>query len=112
MPTISSRTPEGSPGKCPVCGEDVRLKASQPFGDAPCPHCGTLLRFVHVRGDVRLLDDAAEQALRRKMRKWIAERLGVEEDKIGDEWEALRQLDVDSFDTIELVMEIEEELDD
>ena len=43
---ISSRTPEGEPNRCPVCGKTVRLEPSEPFGDAPCPHCGHLLMFV------------------------------------------------------------------
>src|SRR5262245_8107047 len=42
---ISSRTPEGSPNRCPVCGHDLRLEPSQPPGDAPCPACGSLLWF-------------------------------------------------------------------
>ena len=42
---ISSRTPEGQPNDCPVCGKAVVMEPSQPFGDAPCPHCGCLLRF-------------------------------------------------------------------
>ena len=42
---ISSRTPEGRPNRCPICGADFRLMPSLPPGDAPCPHCGTLVRF-------------------------------------------------------------------
>jgi DNA-directed RNA polymerase subunit RPC12/RpoP len=42
---ISSRTPEGQPNGCPVCGKVVVMEPSQPFGDAPCPHCGCLLLF-------------------------------------------------------------------
>lgn len=38
-----SRTPEGEPDRCPVCGKDVRIDPSRPPGDAPCPHCGHLL---------------------------------------------------------------------
>lgn len=41
----SSRTPEGEPNRCPVCGGRVRLEPSQPAGDAPCPHCGCLMWF-------------------------------------------------------------------
>jgi anti-anti-sigma factor len=41
----SSRTPEGRPNQCPLCGKEVRLEASFPPGDAPCPHCGCLLWF-------------------------------------------------------------------
>src|SRR5262249_31697036 len=43
--TISSRTPEGSPNLCPVCGAQVRIEASAPQGDGPCPSCGHLLWF-------------------------------------------------------------------
>jgi hypothetical protein len=41
----SSRTPEGEPSFCPVCGKDVCIEPTRPPGDAPCPHCGTLLWF-------------------------------------------------------------------
>jgi hypothetical protein len=42
---ISSRTPEGWPKHCPVCGRDIRIEPSTPPGDAPCPNCGLLLWF-------------------------------------------------------------------
>jgi hypothetical protein len=44
--TISSRTPEGEPNTCPVCLKELRIDPStMPIKDAPCPHCGHLLRF-------------------------------------------------------------------
>jgi acyl carrier protein len=112
MPTISSRTPEGNPGRCPVCRREVTIEDSQPFGDAPCPHCGTLLRFVNAQGELLLFDEAGESVVRARLRSWIAERLGVSEEQIGDEWEALQKLGVDSLDIVELVMDIEEDFDD
>jgi hypothetical protein len=43
---ISSRTPEGDPNRCPICGLDTRTEPSEtPTRDAPCPHCGHLLWF-------------------------------------------------------------------
>jgi hypothetical protein len=42
----STRTPEGEPNRCSVCGKDVRIEPSRPPGDAPCPHCGSLLWFA------------------------------------------------------------------
>jgi hypothetical protein len=42
---ISSRTPEGTPNRCPVCGQAVRIEPSASTRDAPCPHCGSLLWF-------------------------------------------------------------------
>ncbi len=42
---ISSRTPEGIPGRCPVCGRRVQVEpSSYPTPDACCPSCGSLLR--------------------------------------------------------------------
>lgn len=43
---ISSRTPEGSPNRCPVCGSSLKIEPSDPAGDAPCPNCGHLLWFT------------------------------------------------------------------
>ena len=43
---ISSRTPEGDFNSCPICGKDDFTDPSTfPTRDAPCPHCGHLLRF-------------------------------------------------------------------
>jgi anti-sigma B factor antagonist len=43
---ISSRTPEGQPNRCPVCGSASKIEPSDPAGDAPCPACGHLLWFT------------------------------------------------------------------
>jgi predicted RNA-binding Zn-ribbon protein involved in translation (DUF1610 family) len=42
---ISSRTPEGDPNRCTVCGKALRIEPSLDTRDAPCPHCGHLLWF-------------------------------------------------------------------
>ncbi len=47
--TISSRTPEGVPNRCPVCDHDFRMEPSLPSGDAPCPACGSLVWFGDTR---------------------------------------------------------------
>lgn len=44
---VSSRTPEGDPFCCPVCGEWSALEPSVPGGDALCPSCGQLLWQLH-----------------------------------------------------------------
>ncbi len=41
----STRTPEGEPNLCPICGKRLQIEPSRPPGDAPCPHCGSLLWF-------------------------------------------------------------------
>ena len=53
---ISSRTPEGQPNHCPVCGSHLRIEPSDPAGDAPCPRCGHLLWFAwEDLGDVQVI---------------------------------------------------------
>jgi anti-anti-sigma factor len=53
---ISSRTPEGRPNRCPVCGSDIVIEPSNPAGDAPCPACGHLLWFTFVEsGDEHIV---------------------------------------------------------
>jgi anti-sigma B factor antagonist len=56
MMIISSRTPEGQPNSCPVCGDLLRVEPADPAGDAPCPRCGHRLWFTwEDRGDVQVI---------------------------------------------------------
>ena len=53
---ISSRTPEGTPNRCPICGTRLEIEPSDPAGDAPCPCCGHLLWFTwQDLGDVQIV---------------------------------------------------------
>ena len=101
--TISSRTPEGKPNRCPVCGQDICIEPSQPFGDAPCPACGSLLWFVASDAGPRFFDPEAAGLLGR-----VAERLGVSPEKLREE--RFAELGLDSLDVAELLMDLEEEL--
>lgn len=42
---ISSRTPEGRPNRCPLCGKELYIEPSA-TRDAPGPHCGHLNWFA------------------------------------------------------------------
>ena len=46
-----------------------------------------------------------------RVKKIIAEQLGVEEDEVTSEASFVEDLGADSLDTVELVMELEEEFD-
>lgn len=63
----SSRTPEGEPHRCPLCGNALRIEPSRPPGDAPCPHCGHLLWFPERRppkqGKLLIADEVATHPL-------------------------------------------------
>jgi acyl carrier protein len=82
--TISSRTPEGIPNRCPLCGAEVCIEPSQPAGDAPCPRCGHLLWF-------------------------LSDRFGVSSDRLNRSTSFIEAIGADSLDVVELVMELEEE---
>lgn len=90
--TVSSRTPEGMPSHCPLCGTESNISFSDPAGDAPCPNCGcliwqsmVLLEQFRDRWGSLLADFSAESPL--------------------------REIAKDSLDVVELVMELEEEFD-
>jgi acyl carrier protein len=81
--TISSRTPEGVPHRCPICGAAAAIEPSYPGGDACCPACGHLLW-------------------------WFRDRLS---DVSVDLHSSLDSLGIDSLELVELVMELEEQFD-
>ncbi|MFL5331411.1 MAG: hypothetical protein ACJ8C4_21185 [Gemmataceae bacterium] len=44
MAVVASRTPEGEPAECMLCGRKALVSPSNfPTADAPCPSCGSLL---------------------------------------------------------------------
>jgi acyl carrier protein len=77
---VSSRTPEGLPHRCPVCGNYASVEPS-PAGDSICPSCGQLLW-------------------------WFRDRLGA---GVELESLLTADLGADSLEIVELVMELEEE---
>lgn len=38
----ATRTTEGLPNRCPVCGKRMSIAPGEPLGDVICPHCGLL----------------------------------------------------------------------
>jgi acyl carrier protein len=110
--TISSRTPEGSFNRCPVCGADVCIEPSVPAGDAPCPNCGHLLWFLAIGATVRFYDRGRISEAKRHAAERIAQFL-VERRKAtaAAPRGAAEDLGLDSLDLVELVMELEEEFE-
>lgn len=105
---ISSRTPDGEPNHCPVCNHSFVIEPSQPFGDAPCPRCGHLLWFVAIRQTPVLVTLANDHELPDRVLRHLANQLGVPMETLRANPRLLEKLAVDSLDTVELVMELEE----
>ncbi len=109
--TISSRTPEGQPNRCPVCDANVCIDPSPLFGDATCPRCGSLLWFLNVQPHSHVFERSRSVSVRGRVIAVVAEQLGVDPDRIAENTSFADDFDADSLDTIELVMELEEEFD-
>lgn len=109
--TISSRTPEDQPNHCPVCGGDVWIDPSPLFGDATCPRCGSLLWFLNVPGRCHVFEQARPSNIRDRVISILAEQLGVDPEKITENSSLIEDLGADSLDTVELIMELEEDSD-
>lgn len=87
---ISSRTPEGSPNRCTLCGAEVMLEPSL-AGDGPCPACNQLLWWFAARRADGIVDG--------------------ESDHDPAPVEGIRDTPVDFLDLVEWVMEVEDEFD-
>lgn len=107
--TISSRTPEGIPNHCPICGTFICIEPSHPPGDAPCPNCGTLLWFFDTSAGMRFYESKAIAHLRDKILETVCEHLGVNKEQVTPNTSFLEVVGADSLDIVELVMELEEE---
>lgn len=106
--TISSRTPEGLPNTCPVCGADVRVEPSQPLGDAPCPCCGHLLWFLKRPAGADDLERQATLSTRDRVMELLF-RMGIERHKRAQDSGLAGGLELDSLDMAELILALEEE---
>lgn len=87
--TISSRTPEGDPFRCPVCDELTNVETSL-AGDACCPACNQLLWWFKDR---------------------LAHERQVPREEIHLHTELWPEGDSESLETVEMVMALEEEFD-
>src|SRR4051812_12774859 len=108
-PTISSRTPEGVPNHCPVCDALIVVEPSQPPGDAPCPHCGTLLWYGRSTAGARLHRSEEVAPVKDRIVAILCEHLGVNQEQATLATSFVEDLGADSLDIVELVMELEEE---
>ena len=113
MNTISSRTPEGEPNRCPLCGAEIRIEFSAPMGDAPCPHCGQLLWFLQTGNETRYIERELGEPLIERLIRFFSEQWGVPQAKLREmvvagDYSFLTETGADSLDLVELVMELEE----
>ena len=54
---VSSRTPEGDSGNCPICDAEIVIEPSSTLGDATCPNCGQLIWFIRIDDAIRTFNN-------------------------------------------------------
>ena len=88
--TISSRTVEGIPHRCPICGKVSSVEPSCPGGDSCCPSCYQWLRWF---------------------REHLSRITGIAPERITLSSSFTEDIRTDSLDLVELVMELEGEVE-
>jgi hypothetical protein len=106
---VSSRTPEGTPNRCPICASEVHVEPSRPLGDAPCPSCGTLLWFFQDSTETHFFASGEAGAIRELLRTITTADQEQSESATQQLQSLLKKLGADSLDVVELVMEFEEQ---
>src|SRR5262245_17394323 len=75
----SSRTPEGTPNHCDVCGHDLRIEPSRDTLDGVCPNCWSLLWFSEtesLRAALAKIETADQMKIRNKVLLRAIEKFG------------------------------------
>jgi acyl carrier protein len=104
---ISSRTPEGVPNHCPICKHSIQIEPSMPFGDAPCPNCGSLLWFMDAGESLQFFKSDEAKLLRDHAVRVVADILEIDEDEVRNNPNIWQESGADSLDMVELVMDFE-----
>jgi acyl carrier protein len=104
---ISSRTPEGTPNQCPVCRTTLQIEPSPGTFDAPCPACGALLWFLRTREELLVYEANIAAPVFERVMQILGDSLGINREDF-DPNTFIDDLDADSLDIVELVMELED----
>jgi acyl carrier protein len=107
--TVSSRTPEGEPQLCPVCGALICIEPSTPSSDGPCPSCGVLLWFLRTSTGVRLYETNVIAPVRERVANILSRVFRVSREELARSTASIEDFKADSLDMVELVMEVEKE---
>ena len=100
-----------NPNCCVNCEQRVAVEPNLFVGDVKCTNCGTSLWFVQAAGESRFYETASTIELRLRAVTFIASSLQIDEAEVMNSPAVLDELGTDSMGTLELLMELEEELD-
>ena len=98
--------------RCPSCRKHVEGDAALVYGDLICPHCGTLLWFFGVLDEHLFFEYNEAARLREKVEGFLPARFELNEETITSVVKFATELEADSLDLVEIIMELEEEFGD
>jgi acyl carrier protein len=90
----------------------MRIEPSLPFGDAPCPACGTLLWFANLPSRTVFFRHEDSRPVQLRAAELVARQLDVPAEDVLSDPNFFRRLMLDSLDMVELAVELEDELKD
>jgi hypothetical protein len=111
--SLQSMTSHLSPAnndRCPHCEGEVKSDPVDIFGDKPCPNCDKRLWFLTAADSARFFDYDAAVDLRKQAVDIIAERFNLDVKELAENPKLLQELDTDSLEALELIMDLEEQL--
>ena len=95
---------------CPKCQSEIHSQENALFGEFECPDCQAKLWFLAAANEARFFDYEASSEMRDKTYEFVAERFEIERERIEDNPKILDELDIDSLEALEMLMDLEEEL--
>ena len=95
---------------CPSCKTDIRVEPSILFGEMACPKCSKRLWYLVAADSARLFDFESSTDLQKRAITFIAQRMEVDADELSADPSILNNLETDSLEALELLMDLEEEI--
>ena len=103
-------TPAYRSNSCPHCENELAAEANTLFGDTQCPACDKKLWYLSAANEARFFDYEMSADHRNTTYSFVAERFEVDVSRLQDNPKILDELDIDSLEALEMLMDLEEEL--
>lgn len=80
------------------------------FGQIACPQCSVKLWYIAAADSARFFEYETSKDLQNRAISFVAERMDLDVDELSANPALLNEQDTDSLETLELLMDLEEEL--
>ncbi|NND97110.1 MAG: hypothetical protein HKN47_07270 [Pirellulaceae bacterium] len=109
-PHPSKEKPIVHQDRCPLCEAEVHVEPTALFGDMNCPSCDQKLWYLNAADSARFFEHQTSGELQDRAISFIAERLEVDKTQLAANPKMINELETDSLEALEMIMDLEEEL--